>query len=56
MIKVWYDKKYWAISLKRTITNVVLNKMSEYILSDEIKEGDEIMLSIDENNNLIIER
>jgi ATP-dependent Clp protease ATP-binding subunit ClpA len=53
LIKVWYDREFWARPMKRAITNVVLNELSNYLLKEEIKEWDKIILTI-ENDKLKI--
>jgi ATP-dependent Clp protease ATP-binding subunit ClpA len=35
--------------MKRAITNVVMNQLSVKLLNDEIKSGDSVKLSVDEN-------
>lgn len=55
LAKVWFDKDFWARPMKRTITNVILNKLSSYIIKEEIKAWDNITLSI-ENDNLILKK
>lgn len=46
LMKVWYDSEFWARPMKRTITNIVLNELSEFLLKDEIKPWDDIVLWI----------
>lgn len=53
LAKVWYDKEFWARPLKRAITNIILNELSNYILKDELKSWDNITLSI-KNDKLIL--
>lgn len=55
LIKVWFDSEFWARPMKRAITNIVLNELSNFILKDELKSGDEMLLSI-ENDRLILKK
>ena len=50
-----YDKKYGARPLKRTIQNLLEDKLAEYILDDKIKSGEDIFVDLkdDENKELI---
>ena len=50
-----YDKKYGARPLKRTIQNLLEDKLAEYILDDKIKLGEDIFVDLkdDENKELI---
>ncbi|MDD4151993.1 MAG: AAA family ATPase, partial [Candidatus Gracilibacteria bacterium] len=54
LIKVGYDKEFGARPMKRAITNVIMNNLSTKIISNEIKAGDNIILSVDEKGNLTI--
>ena len=56
IIKVWYDKDYWARPLKRAITDVITNKLSTMILNSNIKNWDNIKLDIDKDRSLKIEK
>jgi hypothetical protein len=40
--------------MKRAITNVVMNNLSTKIISNEIKAWDNIILSVNEKWNLIV--
>ncbi len=51
---VWFDKEFWARPASRVIINYILNPLSNYILSWELKEGDNIKISY--NNWLKIEK
>lgn len=53
LAKIWYNKEFWARPLKRIITNIILNELSNFILKDELKSWDNIILDI-ENNKLIL--
>lgn len=55
LIKVWFDSEFWARPMKRAITNIVLNELSHFILKDELKSGDEVILSI-ENDTLVLKK
>jgi len=55
LTKVWFDSEFWARPMKRAITNVILNELSNYILKDELKSWDNIVLSI-ENDKLILKK
>jgi ATP-dependent Clp protease ATP-binding subunit ClpA len=56
LIKVWYDKEFWARPMKRAITNVILNPLSQKLLSGEINSWDSVILSVDSNWDLIIKK
>ncbi|MDD3302955.1 MAG: AAA family ATPase [Candidatus Gracilibacteria bacterium] len=51
IISVGSDKEFGARPMRRAIINIVLNELSNYMLKDEIKSGDEIKLDI-ENDKL----
>lgn len=53
LIKVWYDREFWARPMKRAITNIVLNELSNYLLKWDIVEWSKIILTI-ENDKLKI--
>lgn len=55
LIKVWFDSEFGARPMKRAITNIVLNELSNFILSDGLKSGDEVTLSI-ENERLVLKK
>jgi ATP-dependent Clp protease ATP-binding subunit ClpA len=55
LAKVWYDKEFWARPLKRAITNIILNELSNFILKDELKSWDEVILSI-QNDKLVLKK
>ena len=50
--KVGYDKEFGARPLKRAITNEIMNSLSMKLLSGEVQEWDNIILSIDDKGNL----
>ncbi|MFK7779811.1 MAG: AAA family ATPase, partial [Candidatus Gracilibacteria bacterium] len=52
--KTGYDKEFGARPLKRAITNIINNSLSIKLLNGEIKNGDEIILDIDDSGNLIV--
>ncbi len=56
IIKVGYDKDFWARPMKRAITNLITNNLSSKILSSEIKSWDKIVLDINDNWELIVEK
>ncbi|NDK07691.1 AAA domain-containing protein [Candidatus Gracilibacteria bacterium] len=53
LILVGFDKEFGARPMKRAITNIVLNELSNYLLKEEIKDGDKVKLTI-ENDKLKI--
>jgi ATP-dependent Clp protease ATP-binding subunit ClpB len=55
LIKVWFDSEFWARPMKRSITSIVLNELSNFILKDELKSWDDVILSI-ENDKLTIKK
>jgi len=55
LIKVWFDSEFGARPMKRAITNIVLNELSHFILKDELKSWDNIILSI-ENDRLVLKK
>jgi len=55
LVKIWFDSEFWARPMKRAITNVVLNELSNFILKDELKPWDEVTLSI-ENDKLVLKK
>ena len=54
--KIGYDKEFGARPLKRAITNEIMNSLSMKLLSWEVKEWDNIILSIDDKGNLEVEK
>jgi len=54
--KVGYDKEFGARPLKRAITNEIMNSLSMKLLSGEVQEWDNIVLSIDDKGNLEVEK
>jgi len=54
--KVGYDKEFGARPLKRAITNEIMNSLSMKLLSGEVQEWDNIILSIDDKGNLEVEK
>ncbi|MDD5769554.1 MAG: AAA family ATPase [Candidatus Gracilibacteria bacterium] len=55
LIKVGFDSEFGARPMKRAITNIVLNELSNFILKDELKSGDDVILSI-ENDKLVLKK
>ncbi len=47
LMEIGYDREFWARPMRRTITNVVLNELSNFILRWEVDSWDKIELSID---------
>lgn len=56
LIKVWFDSEFWARPMKRSITNIVLNELSNFILKDELKSWDDVILSIKDEKLTIKKR
>ncbi len=54
--KVGYDKEFGARPLKRAITNEIMNSLSMKLLSWEVKQWDNIILSVDDKGNLEVEK
>lgn len=54
LIKVGYDKEFWARPMKRAITNIVLNPLSQRLLSSEVQAWDTINISIDSKWSILI--
>ena len=46
LIKVWFDKGFWARPMKRAITNVIMNPLSSKLISWEVKSWDSITLDV----------
>ncbi len=44
-----YDKQYGARPLRRLITNKIVNELSDKMLNGDIKKGDTVTISFDEN-------
>ncbi|MBW7954708.1 AAA family ATPase [Candidatus Gracilibacteria bacterium] len=55
LIKVGFDSEFGARPMKRAITNIILNELSNFILKDELKEGEKVILSI-ENEKLVLKK
>lgn len=53
LVTVWFDSEFWARPMKRAITNIILNELSNFILRDEIISWDVITLDI-ENDKLVL--
>lgn len=53
--EVWFDRDFWARPASRAITNYILNPLSNYILSWELKEWDDINIYF-ENNEMKIKK
>ncbi len=48
LIEKGYDEKYGARPLKRTIQNLVEDKLAEAVLEGKVKEGDSVKISVKE--------
>ena len=46
LIEKGYDEKYGARPLKRTIQNLVEDKLAEAVLEGKVKEGDSVKISV----------
>lgn len=53
---VGYDSEFGARPMKRAITNTVLNSLATKMIAEEVKEGDKLILDIDENGKLKIKK
>ena len=51
LIEKGYDEKYGARPLKRTIQNLIEDKLAEEVLEGKVKEGDAVTISV-ENDSL----
>ena len=51
-----YDSELGARPLKRAITEYVINPLSRKILAGELSDGDNISISLDSENQIIIEK
>ena len=56
LIKIWYDKEFWARPMKRAITSVVLNPLSQKLLSWEIQLGSSINIWVDTDETIVIQK
>ena len=56
LIKTWYDEEFWARPMKRAITNIVLNPLSQELLSWEVQAWDTIDISVDSDGKLTINK
>jgi len=54
--KVGYDKEFGARPLKRAITNEIMNSLSMKLLSGEVEEWNNIILSINDKGDLEVEK
>ena len=52
LIEKGYDEKYGARPLKRTIQNLVEDKLAEAVLEGKVKEGDSVKISVKEGQQL----
>lgn len=50
LIEKGYDEKYGARPLKRTIQNLVEDKLAEAVLEGRIREGDSVRISVKDGN------
>ncbi len=56
LAKVWYDIEFGARPMKRAITNIIMNSLSTKLISEELKEWDDVTIDIDKDWNLIINK
>ncbi len=56
LISVGYDTEFGARPMKRAITSVIMNPLSNAIISEEIQSGQSIRLDVDEKGELQIVR
>ena len=49
-----YDKKYGARPLKRTLQNLLEDKLAEYILDGKIKEGEDVFVDMDKDEKELV--
>jgi ATP-dependent Clp protease ATP-binding subunit ClpA len=52
LISVGYDTEFGARPMKRAITNVIMNPLSNAIISEQIQPGQSIRLDVDERGEL----
>jgi ATP-dependent Clp protease ATP-binding subunit ClpA len=53
LAKEGYDPHYGARPLNRLIQNKILNPVATYIISNDVKKGDSIIVSVKDNDLLI---
>lgn len=56
LISVGYDTEFWARPMKRAITSVIMNPLSNAIISEEIHSGQKISLDVNDVWDLIIKK
>ena len=56
LVKKGFDINLGARPLKRAIQELILNPLSEKIITGEIKEGDKVIIDTDENNRIIFQQ
>ncbi|KAG0462875.1 hypothetical protein HPP92_021351 [Vanilla planifolia] len=49
-----YDKKYGARPMRRAVTNLIENPISEALLARDYKPGDSIVVDVDASGNLLV--
>ena len=49
-----YDKKYGARPLKRTLQNLLEDKLAEYILDGKIKEGEDVFVDMVKDEKVLV--
>ncbi len=54
IIKEGYDKEFGARPIQRYIQDNIEDLLAKKLLRDEIKRGDKITVSVDQNNNIVI--
>lgn len=56
LISVGYDTEFWARPMKRAITSVIMNPLSNAIISEEVHSGQKISLDVNDTWDLIIKK
>lgn len=56
LIEVWYDAEFGARPMKRAITSVVLNPLSQKLLSSEIQPGDTVKIWVGVSGELTAQK
>ncbi|ATU05421.1 ATP-dependent chaperone ClpB [Candidatus Gracilibacteria bacterium HOT-871] len=53
---IGYDRDFGARPLKRAVTKYILNNISNKLIAGDIKDGDEILVDLGENKEVIVKR
>ncbi len=56
LLSVGYDTEFWARPMKRAITSVIMNSLSNKIISEEVKSWDKVMIDVDDKWELIVKK